>query len=316
MSSGPTQDRNFFLKVEHRKRVNREYGPELGHAGIALYELLCLHANSHTAKTYIGRRTICDQLKMTPRRFQSLVSQMVRLRLVAVENAKGAMPTTYTILPLPDREELLPFDPPAVPNAQVDRCVVVPDSRGSGSQIHDLRFPNGARNKEELNAETNRGTETPEVLPPASAATHFSLGALAQLVIANLKIPGSVLLEMALAKAIGIESDISGKPPNEVAQVILSALELYQAVRGQRWTLVMFVQEAKYRLDPAEWSTYGKHAIDSPAFSRSWPLSSCERRAARNVSAAERAIQLDRVERERRSEGVDHEGSDPTGGPN
>ena len=84
----------FFLKVRHKRRVYHDYGRELGHAGLAVYDFLCAHADYETGQTFVGRRTVCWYLRVSPATFQEKVDQLTRLRLIAVKNGEGSKATT------------------------------------------------------------------------------------------------------------------------------------------------------------------------------------------------------------------------------
>jgi hypothetical protein len=159
-SAKSASGRNWFLRVEHRKRIYREFGSVIGAAGLAVYELLSLHANSITGETFLGRRAICEQSKISEHTVQNSVAVLADLKLIAIAPGRGRVPTLYTLLPLPEScDGKLPFDA-VLPEHQKPEEFVVLKPQACGAENDPLRCSNGDPNKEERTVSTNRRTNS------------------------------------------------------------------------------------------------------------------------------------------------------------
>ena len=80
-----------------QKSIVQDYGEKIKAGGIAIYNILATHVNSHNQKCYPGIRRMAKMLGSGPAAVIRKIKQLERLKLIKVDRQKGGK-STYTLL--------------------------------------------------------------------------------------------------------------------------------------------------------------------------------------------------------------------------
>lgn len=160
-------------RTEHRFFVDnvivRHYGKQIGPYGIAVYNVLCLHANQQTQEAYPSIKTIAEMIGASTGKVSESIKQLRQLRLVHVKRQYrkdgGLWVNLYTLVdpPLTDNEakamDAQEEDPPSRSEVGVPHEVNCATPPGEGATPpHERNNPhmNNPHSKNNPNKESSR----------------------------------------------------------------------------------------------------------------------------------------------------------------
>lgn len=83
----------------------KEHGEKLGPYGIAIYNVLCLHAHNKTQKTYPSVQTMARLTGMSRTQAFYKLEEMEKMGLILAEHLGPPKPTIYTLVSLKKQED-------------------------------------------------------------------------------------------------------------------------------------------------------------------------------------------------------------------
>lgn len=125
------------------------YGRVLGPYGIAVYNVLCLHADGKSQQAFPSYQTIADLSGMSRRQVIRTIKKLEALNLIHVERSNGEAPNRITLLAISAWKRLDPVNrkadqvPQSQPHGEADRPVTLSHPPGDSESPVTLSHPPG-----------------------------------------------------------------------------------------------------------------------------------------------------------------------------